>query len=215
MSIGYVESLRILHRAFRNYPASHRIHMLIRFLSCPFARFIDDVPAGARVLDVGAGHALFSYLLAEARAREVVAVEPDLRKSLLPSPSKNVRKVAGYDDCIRGTFDATVIVDVTYRMPVDIRRTLFTHVFERLAPGGVFVWKDMDTSRRWKMRWARFQEWLNDKFLGVTLGEGFVHQSRADVEAMLREIGFTGFNARAIDRGYPHPHIVYTALKPE
>jgi cyclopropane fatty-acyl-phospholipid synthase-like methyltransferase len=214
MSIGYFRALRILNRAFGDYPASHRLHILIRFLTCPFQRTIDDVPEGARVLEIGTGHGVYACLIAEERAREVIAVEPDLRKSLLPSPSTKVRKVAGYDDCIRGEFDAIVIYDVTYRMSRDVRRALFARVFARLRPGGTFLWKDMDPAHPFKMKWARFQEWLSDTFLGITLGSGFLHQPCAEVEAMLRELGFVDFRARAIDRGYLHPHMIYTAIKP-
>jgi hypothetical protein len=32
---------------------------------------------------------------------------------------------------------------------------------------------------------------------------------------MLGELGFADFRARPIDRGYPHPHIIYTARKPQ
>jgi SAM-dependent methyltransferase len=148
MSIGYVRALRILHRAFRNYPPGHRLHILIRFLTCPFLRTIDDIPQGARVLDIGSGHALYGVLAAEERAREVVAVDPDIRKSLLPAPHPKIRKIAGYDDCLRGTFEAVVIFDVAYRMPPDERRKLFESVFARLKPGGIFLFKDMDPRHR-------------------------------------------------------------------
>jgi cyclopropane fatty-acyl-phospholipid synthase-like methyltransferase len=214
MAIGYFRALRILHRAFAGYPAGHRVHILIRFITVPFTRTIDDIPVGARVLEIGAGHSAYARLITEERAREVVAVDPDVRKSLLPSPSPKIKKVAAYDDAIRGLFGAAVIYDATYRMSLDVRRAIFRRVFERLEPGGVFVFKDMDTDHPWKMKWARFQEWMSDRFLRISLGEGFIYQSRAEVEAMLREIGFTSFTARAIDRGYPHPHIIYTARKP-
>lgn len=215
MSIGYFRAMRILHGAFSRYPAGHRLHILVRFLTCPFTRTIDDIPMGARVLEIGAGHSLYARLVTEERAREVVAVDPDIRKSVLPSPSPKIRKVAGYDECIRGSdFDAAVIYDATYRMPLDVRRAIFANIFARLKPGGVFVFKDMDNGHRWKMKWARFQEWLSDRFLHISIGQGFIYQSRDEVEAMLREIGFTDFRARPIDRGYPHPHIIYTAVKP-
>ena len=213
MSIG-LRGFRVLHRAFGSYPAGHRLHVLIRYITCPFTRTLEDVPAGARVLEVGSGHAAYGVLI-EDRIKEVIAVEPDLRKSLLPSPSPKIKKVAGFDDCVRGSdFDAAVVYDVTYRMPPDVRQALFARLFARLRPGGTLVFKDMDNGHRWKMKWARFQEWLSDQFLHISIGEGFVYQSRAEVEAMLREIGFTNFTARAIDRGYPHPHIIYTATKP-
>jgi cyclopropane fatty-acyl-phospholipid synthase-like methyltransferase len=214
MSIGYVRALRILHRAFAHYPAHHRLHILIRFLTCPFPRTVEDVPAGARVLEIGSGHGLYSVLIAEERAREVVAVDPDLKKSLLPTPSPKIRKIGGYDDCVTGTFDAIVIYDATYRMSLEVRRALFERVFQRLRPGGVFLWKDMDPAHPFKMKWARFQEWLSDTVLHISLGEGFLHQTREEVAAMLGEIGFTGLEARAIDRGYVHPHLLYTARRP-
>jgi cyclopropane fatty-acyl-phospholipid synthase-like methyltransferase len=215
MSIGYVRALRILHRAFGHYPASHRLHILIRFLTCPFSRTIDDIPAGARVLEIGSGHGLYAVLIAEERAREVVAVDPDLKKSILPTPSPKIRKIAGYDDCVRGTFDAIVIYDATYRMSLDVRRELFSRVLERLKPGGIFLWKDMDPEHAAKIRWARFQEWLSDTLLRISLGSGFVHQTRAESAAMLEGIGFTDVHARAIDRGYLHPHLLYTAKRPD
>jgi cyclopropane fatty-acyl-phospholipid synthase-like methyltransferase len=214
MSIGYVRALRILHRAFGHYPAAHRLHILIRFLTCPFPRTIDDVPAGSRVLEIGSGHGLYAVLIAEERAREVVAVDPDVKKSLLPTPSPKIRKVAGYDDCVTGSFDAIVIYDATYRMPISVRRELFARVLQRLKPGGVLLWKDMDPGHPLKMKWARFQEWLSDHVLHISFGEGFLHQSREEVAAMLTEIGFTNLQARAIDRGYVHPHLLYTAKRP-
>ena len=212
--MGRVRALWVLHHAFGRDPAGHRLHMIIRFLTCPFTRFIDDVPPGARVLEIGSGHGLFARLLVEDRAAEVIAVEPDLRKSLLPSPSSRVRKIAGYDECVRGAFDAVVLVDVAYRLPVAEHRALFERVFDRLRPGGVFVLKELDPARRRKLAFTRFQESLNDRFLGVTAGEGFHYQTREEIETLLTSIGFTSFRARRIDRGYPYPHIVYTAARP-
>lgn len=214
MSIGYVRALRILHRAFRSYPPGHRLHILIRFLTCPFLRTLDAIPQGARLLDIGSGHALYGVLAAEERAQVVIAVDPDIRKSLLPSPSPKIRKIAGYDDCLRGTFEAVAIFDVAYRMGPAERQVLFERVFALLQPGGVFLFKDMDPRHRLKMKWARFQERLSDSLLGITLGEGFVEQTREDVLAMLAGIGFTDRQVRAIDRGYLHPHLLYTAKRP-
>lgn len=214
MSIGYVRGLRLLSRAFGQVSAGDRLHVLGRYLTCPFTRVLDEFPRDARVLEIGSGHGLFALLIAENGAREVVGVDPDLRKSLLPSPSKRVRKIAGYDECVRGTFDAVAICDVAYRLPLDVQRALLARVLERLRPGGVLVLKEMDSGHRWKMKWARVQEWLSDTFLQLTHGEGFVYESQDEVRELLESAGFVGFTARSIDAGYPHPHIVYTARKP-
>ncbi|HEX2121458.1 MAG TPA: hypothetical protein VHL59_07435, partial [Thermoanaerobaculia bacterium] len=110
-------------------------------------------------------------------------------------------------------FDTIAIYDATYRMSIPYRTELYRRVYERLAPGGTFLFKDMDPEHRLKMKWARLQEWLSDTLLKVSLGSGFVYQNRTEVEATLSRIGFVDIKARAIDRGYPHPHIIYTARK--
>lgn len=213
--MGTVRALRILHRAFGRYPAAHRLHVLIRFLTCPFLRTLDDVPLGARLLEIGSGHGLFAFLAVEGRGCEVVGVDPDLRKSLLPSPSPKLRKVAGYDDSIRGTFDAVAIYDVAYRLSVEAQRTLLSRAHALLRPGGILLCKEMDPGHSLKMKWTRFQEWISDTFLGITVGSGVVYQTRDHFELMLRDLGFSDVRARAIDRGFLHPHLLYTAIRPE
>ncbi len=210
----YLSALKFLHGVYRGYPLAHRAHVLIRFLTCPFLRTLDDVPPGGRMLEIGAGHGIYCYFAARDASREVVAVEPDLRKSVSPSHAPGVRWVAGFDDCMRGPFDTIVIYDATYRMSIPYRTELYTRVFERLRPGGTFVLKDMDPGRGLKFKWARLQEWLSDALLKVSLGSGFVYQTRAEVFATLSDIGFEDVRARAIDRGYPHPHIIYSARRP-
>lgn len=166
------------------------------------------------MLEIGAGHGIYSYLASRDRSRRVYAVEPDLRKSVHPEHAPGVQWIAGFDDCVRGTFDTIVIYDATYRMPIDYRTELYRRVFDRLRPGGTFILKDMDPAHRWKMKWARVQEWLSDTFLHVSIGSGFIYQTREEVEATLRGIGFEGFTAREIDTGFPHPHIIYSARRP-
>jgi len=215
MSIGYVSALRLVRRAFAHYPAGPRLHILIRFLTAPFLRTLDAVPQGSRVLEIGAGHGTYALLVTAAgNAREVIAVEPDTRKSLLPMRNPKVKWIAGYDDCVRGAFDAIVIYDATHRLSIEARTALYARVFERLRPGGTFVLKDLDPEHRLKMRWAAFQDWLSDTFLGISIGEGFIYQTRAEVEATLRGIGFDDFRVKEVGFGYMHPHVVYTARKP-
>lgn len=215
MSIGSVGALRLIRRAFSHYPAGHRLHIFIRFLTAPFVRTLAFVPPGSRVLEIGAGHGTYALLLTHANvAREVIAVEPDTRKSLLPMRQPRVRWVAGFDDCIRGTFDAIVIYDATHRLSLEGRTDLYRRIFERLRPGGTFVLKDLDPEHRLKMGWARLQDWISDTFLGISIGEGFIYQTRAEVEATLRGIGFETFSVHEVGRGYVHPHIVYVAVKP-
>jgi SAM-dependent methyltransferase len=214
MRTGYFRALRLLHHTFAHYPARARMHILIRFLTAPFLRSLDVIPAGATILDIGAGHGTYARLAVEAGARKVFAVEPDLRKALLPLRHPRISVIGAFDDAVAGTFDVIVIYDATYRMPLELRDAIYRRVYGRLRPGGLFVLKDMDTTRRWKMRWARLQEWLSDRLLRISIGEGFIYESPADLRARLEAIGFISFESRYVGRGYPHPHAIFTAKKP-
>lgn len=214
MSFGAIRALRLLHRQFSHYPAGQRAHILVRFLTCPFLRTLHALPAGARLLDIGAGHGTFARLAAEERARAVVALEPDLRKVFLPFRHPRVRFVAGFDDAVQGTFDAVSLFDVAYRIPLPERDALYRRAFELLAPGGVLLLKELDPAARVKFGWARFQEIVSDRLLRITLGEGFHYETRAEVAARLEAIGFRDVRAERIDGGYPHSHILYTGRKP-
>ncbi len=214
MKPGYLRALHLLHQTFRHYPFSMRLHILIRFFTCPFLRTLDLIPRGATILDIGAGHGTFGRLAIAAGAKKVFSVEPDIRKALLPLRSSDIRFVAGFDDAIRGTFDVVSIYDAIYRIPTEQRIPLFQRVFARLEPGGLFILKDLDASHRTKMGWARLQEMVSDSLLGVSIGEGFVYESGAQIRQKLEAIGFTDFYERKIDQGYPHSHIVYTARRP-
>lgn len=166
------------------------------------------------MMDIGAGHGTYARLAIEQGAAAVIAVEPDLRKSLLPLRTPGVQVVAAFDEAIDGLFDAIVIYDATYRIPLDERERLYRRVFERLKPGGSFILKDLDPEHRFKMGWARLQELVSDTLLGISLGRGFIYETRSQIEERLNRIGFREFTAREIDAWYPHPHIIYTARRP-
>jgi SAM-dependent methyltransferase len=214
MPLGYVRALRLLHRTFSRHPWGQRVHILGRFLTAPFMRTLDVIPQNARVLDVGAGHGTYARLIVEERAREVIAVEPDPRKALLAFRHPRVRFVCGFDDCIRGEFDAVVVYDVIYRLASAERDGLFQRVYDRITPGGVFILKDLDPSNRLKWQWNRFQETVMDTFFGLTIGEGFYIDTREEIGRRMARAGFIDFAWKRVDAWYPHAHIVYVARKP-
>jgi SAM-dependent methyltransferase len=207
-SLGTLQALALVRRAYRAAPVATRAHVLGRYLSCPFLRVLDYLPPGGRLLDLGAGHGIFAHLALAGGAREAVAVEPDTRKVFHAPPTPGLRVVNGYHEALRGRFDAVTVFDVLYRLPGADWDPLLAWVRERLAPGGVFLLKEIDPGHRLKGLWNRAQERGAD-LLGLTLGEAFTYETRGQIRDRLLRAGFTGFEAVDVGAGYPHAHVLY------
>jgi len=207
--VSFIRALIVLHRVYAQRKPRDRFHTLVRFLTCPFLRVVRHVPAGAAVLEIGAGHGVFSTLARAAGARRVVAVEPDVRKL---RALDGVGVVAGYDDCVRGAFDVVAVIDVLYKVPIGEWDAMLARIASRLRPGGLLIVKEQDPTPRVKNAWNRLQERLATA-LHLTLGESFSYEAPRDFAERLRRHGFAPEAPRRIDFGYPHPHVLYVAAK--
>lgn len=207
----YLRALIVLHRTFAVLPLGTRLHTAIRFLTAPFLRIVKHVPPGARLLEIGAGHGVFSCLALDAGASAVIAVEPDLRKAF--GAHRSYDFVAGYDEAIRGAFDAVAMLDVLYAIPKDNWDPLLARIAARVKPGGVFLLKEMDPRKRLKNGWNRLQETIAIRLVGLTMADAIVFEEPDAMIARLRHAGFSSVDVVPVDRGYPHPHLLYVARK--
>ena len=211
---SYLRALIVLHRTYGALPAPARLHTLIRFLTCPFSRVVPRIPKSARsLLEIGAGHGVFSRLAADRGIARVVAVEPDLRKALFGRNVNGVHFVAGFDDAVRGTFDCIAIIDVLYTIPLAEWDGLLDRAAARIPAGGTLLIKEQDPEARVKNLWNRAQEWFAQKVLRVTLANAFSYETRDAFAARLKRHGFREVMSKRIDFGYPHPHVLYIAEK--
>lgn len=201
-----------LRQAYAGAPLGVRLHALGRYVTCPFLRVLPHLPRGARLLDLGAGHGTFSRLAAEFRAARAVAVEPDARKVFATFRHPRVCFAVAYADALRGPFDAVSIFDVLVRVPLTAWDPILAAAHGVLAPGGVLLLKEIDPENRWKGKWNRVQEKIAD-LLGMTLGDAFSYETRGEIRSRLERLGFEGFEAVELGRGYPHAHILYKARR--
>jgi hypothetical protein len=118
--------------------------------------------------------------------------------------------VAGYDPSVAGTFDAVTMLDVLYRFPLSEWDALFRSVHDRLAPGGVFLIKELDPGHRWKALWNRTQERISDR-IGLTIGTAWSYEPPSRMRERLLEAGFAEFEVVGMGAGYPHAHVLYVA----
>ncbi len=170
---------------------------------------VERLPPAARVLEIGAGHGVFSRLAADAGAKRVVAVEPDARKV---RPVAGVKFAIGFDDAVGGSHDAIVIVDVLYKISIAGWDPLLARAFARLAPGGVLLVKEQDPTAKVKNYWNRVQEWLASR-MSLTLGESFSYERPDEFVGRLQRHGFHDIEVLNIGAFYPHPHVLYVARK--
>jgi hypothetical protein len=189
-------------------PLGARLHALIRFLTCPFLRVVAHVPRGARVLEIGAGHGVFLALAKDAGAARATGVEPDLRKVFVAP--RSIEFIAGFDDAVRGHFDAIAMIDVLYAIPKSDWDPLFARIAART---NLLLLKEMDPRRRLKNAWNRLQETISIKVTRITMAEAIVFEEPDEMRARLGRVGFKAVEVVRVDRGYPHPHVLYVCSK--
>jgi 2-polyprenyl-3-methyl-5-hydroxy-6-metoxy-1,4-benzoquinol methylase len=195
--------------------AGVRLHVNLRWRSCPFVSVADHVPASGPVLDVGCGHGLLScYLALAGPAREVVGIDVD--EARIDVARRAGRRAAGHGAKVRfgvarpgelpdGPWAAIAIVDVLYLLPRAAQRLLLAECAGRLAPGGVLVVKEMDVSPRWKAALARAQETIAVRLLAITTGEHIGFTPPRELAQWLEEAGLA-VEHLPLHRGRPHPH---------
>lgn len=206
---------------FSPLPPGERFHVHARAFSAPLEAVAAHVPPGGMVADVGCGHGLLSALLALGDSRRTVyGVDPDPRKiewarqgpGRLPNVKAEVGTVESLAERMPGQFDAVVVCDVLYLLPVERWPGFLREARRLLRPGGRLLLKEAEGDRSWKHFKCLAQEVVMVKLLGRTkAGGALVLQPREAVEALLREAGFSPRETVALGQGYSTPHILYVA----
>ncbi len=207
---------RAVRRLYRDAPLGVRIHVRVRWATCPMKAVASVVPTAGRILEVGCGHGLLAnYLALESGSgltgrREVHGTDIDGPKI---EAARRAGTVSGATFSSLppgrlpdGPWDAVAIVDVLYLLSEPQQRDLLRECAAALAPDGVLVVKEMAPSPRWKAGWNRVQETLAVRLLGITEGEGgFTFLAPGQLAGWMADDGLT-VTDRPLHKGYPHPH---------
>lgn len=196
-----------------------RLHVGIRWRSCPFDEVEAATPTSGRILDLGCGHGVLSLLLARrAPERQVTGIDLDANKIVVAEraramePSLPVEfRVGTAAEVPAGPWDAVVIVDVLYLLDSASQGALLRTVAGQLAPGGLLVIKEMSRAPAWKFAWSRAQEQLAVRVLHITAGHHIHFPPDEAMPAALEDAGLTVIDDRRVDRGYLHPHRLLVA----
>ncbi len=193
-----------------------------RWWSCPFEAIERAVPLGGRVLEVGCGHGLLSaYLALSSPARDVTGVDIDehkialaerARRNLSPGEAQLSFATVEPGSFAEGMWDTIVIADVLYLLDPASKRALLLDMVNHLAPGGAIIVKETDVRPRWKFGVNRVQEFTATRVLRITQGATLDYEPAAELAGFIESLGMTT-RVQAVDRGYPHPHVLIVATE--
>lgn len=209
---------RVARRAFalfRDASRGDRLHLRLRWATCPVPLIDAEVPTRGRVLEVGCGHGLVSaYLALACPARAVVGVDIDERKLAIaraaaghldPRDGSLAFASSTHGSVPPGPWDAIVIVDVLYLLDADHELALLDGCVAELAPGGVLIVKETDVVPRLKHAIAKTQELIATRLLRITAGDALSFTPITELAEHLADRGLA-VSVRRVDAGYPHPH---------
>lgn len=205
---------------YRNQSFGARLHTRLRALSAPLDAVVEALPRKGSLLDVGCGHGLVANEAA-LRNPELRVLGIDLsdtkiasaRASLGSRPNVEFR-LAPLERVPESGFDAVSLIDVLYLVPALSWAAFLQACLRKLAPGGLFVLKEIGTEPRWKFERLKLQEFMSTRILRITRGDTLHFESADELRRRLADTGFESIQARRLDQGYASPHILLTARRP-
>ncbi len=209
---GYVRVWRLYGKA----PLSARLHTLVRYITLPYKRLRDQVPAETKsLLEIGAGHGLVCHLLAQdSQLKDVYGSDIDGEKLVIAERAA--------DGVIFDTappkgkqFDVVLIVDVLYLLGADEQAAMIQEAFDCCRPGGVVMIKEMAQKPRWKYLVNQLQETISVKILRITDYQNRPALKLASLDRLAKTLRGEGHTARLVrlDAGYLHPHQLLIVTK--
>ena len=207
---------RVAARLYKCSPLLTRQLQRYRPFICPFDRLLPLVPAGTSVLDVGCGAGLFLNLLAASghtgplhgldASGSAIAAAQRAAAQLPAGASVRFECRDATQEWPSASFDVVSLIDVMHHIPPQAQQGVIARVARALAPGGVFIYKDMVARPLWLAGANRLHDLL--------LARQWIHYAALhDVERWCRDAGLVPGGAVGT-RLYCYGHEWLLATKP-
>jgi 2-polyprenyl-6-hydroxyphenyl methylase/3-demethylubiquinone-9 3-methyltransferase len=202
---------------FVTLPLLERLHVRARLLSAPLEALAARTPHG-HVADIGCGHGLLTALLAQDQQRSVLGIDPDPRKielarasvGRLPNVTLRAAEIEQLGE--RDEFDAVVVADVLYLLPLERWGPFLKAARRLLKRHGQLLLKEAEADGSWRHKKTLAQEHLMVTLLGKTHASGAIgFQPRHVLEAEVKGAGFSITQTDGMGDGYTTPHVLICA----
>ena len=208
--------LAVARDLYADAPRRARTLQRLRPFICPFEDLIRWIPAHGRLLDIGCGAGLFMGLVGRARPgieaigfdadADAVAAAQGMARAHFPDGRIVFRHSAVGDPWPDGSFDVVSLVDVLHHIPPTHQAEVIADAYAHVAPGGLFIHKDMADRPLLRAWWNRLHD--------IVVARQWIHyRPIGEVEAWLKDAGAQIVGRAARNLG-PYAHEWIVARKP-
>jgi len=196
-----------------NLPLSIKLYCVIRIALARLTNLSELTPSSGRVLDVGCGYGLCSWIIAKNKPDltvDGVDIDPEKIKNAqkyfcLPNVNYQINDIIEFETDSK--YDAIVASDTFYLIPYELQEKFIARLPNLLNADGKFILKEMNTRPRWKYYINVLQETIAVKLIGFTWGSKFFFRPVEEYEKLFKTYGL---HCQTIEiNGYCHPQIYY------
>jgi len=184
---------------------------------CPFHTLIAQVPPGVSILDVGCESGIFVNLLAHQKrishgigfdaSTQAIALARSALKEIKTPANIEFQHRAVEAGLPEGDFGVVSMIDVLHHINPKAQRAAVEQAAAKVAPGGIFLFKDIGRKPRWRA-------WAN-RLHDLVLARQWINYVAADdVAAWVEKGGFELTHEETINMfWYGHELLVFRRKK--
>jgi len=203
---------------YRHNTLFDRLHVWIRFKTCPFLAIERFIPKTGMIIDYGCGHGIFSHILSMMSADRIVyGVDASISKieaaKKTVTQENNLKFLNNTDiDSLIKVADCIALLDVICYFSKREQENILRRFYQHLKQGAILIIKDINKEFSLKFIWLYLQEIIAVKILKITQGSYLNFLNAGYLSNLLKDIGFE-VNMVKLDKNYLYPHIAFICKK--